>query len=150
MRPGLKTGLTFTAGLLVGAFIVGGIQRHYIAKFMRHIESAELHQQALNLQLLASEKRTGFWRESLLEGLPDVARIANRHREDPAYANVLWNIRLAYSLHDRPVPKELEAILSDLPPASAPQCPMPRRKLGLPPLATGETPKPSRLNDPQL
>lgn len=149
MRKGLKTVLTFTAGVVVGAVAIGGIQRHYIGKFMRHIESAQLHQQTLNLQLLASEKRTGFWRESLLEGLPDVARAANRHREDPAYATILWNVRLAYSLNDRAVPQELEAILSGLPLDSAPQCPMPRRKLGLPPPAKA-APKADATDNAQL
>lgn len=150
MRPGLKTALTFTAGLAVGAVGWGSFQMHNFMKFMNQFSATSLNQEVLNLQFLASEKRTRIWRESLFEGLPDLARTANVHREDPNYAGILWNIRLVYSLYDRPVPKELEAILSNLPPDAAPQCPMPRRKLGLPPLPTQAAPKTSSLNDPQL
>ena len=150
MRPGLKTALTFTAGLVVGAAGWGAYQMYRLEWFMRLIESSTLNEQALNLQFLSSEKRTGFWRESLFEGLPNVAQTANRYRENPEYANVLWNVRLAYAMYDRPVPKEIEGILSDLPADSAPSCPMPRRKLGLPPLPPAETPKTSPLADPQL
>ena len=150
MRPRLKTALTFTAGLVVGAAGWGAYQMYRLEWFMRLIESSTLNEQALHLQFLSSEKRTGFWRESLFEGLPNVAQTANRYREDPEYANVLWNVRLAYALNDRAVPQEIEAILSNLPPESAPSCPLPRRKLGLPPLPTTEAPKTSRPADPQL
>jgi len=150
MRPGLKTALTFTAGLVVGAASWGGYQMYRLEWFMRLIESSTLNEQAVNLQFLSSAKRTGFWRESLFEGLPNVAQTANRYRENPEYANVLWNVRLAYALNDRPVPQEIDAILSNLPAESAPSCPMPRRKLGLPPLPTQEAPRTSHLNDPQL
>ena len=140
MRPGLKTALTFTAGLVVGAAGWGAYQMYRLEWFMRLIESSTLNESALNLQYLSSEKRTGFWRESLFEGLLNVAQTAN----------VLWNVRLAYALNDRPVPQEIDAILSNLPAESAPSCPMPRRKLGLPPLPTQEAPRTSHLNDPQL
>lgn len=150
MRKGLKTALTFTAGLVVGAASWGTFQMYKLQWFMRLIESSSLNEPALNLQFLSSEKRTGFWRESLFEGLPNVAQTANLHRDIPEYANVLWNVRLAYALYERPVPKEIEGILSDLPADSAPSCPMPRRKLGLPPLPPAETPKTSPLADPRL
>lgn len=150
MRKGLKTALTFTAGLVVGAVGWGGIQMYSFMRVMRHFESTAANQDVLNLQLLSSENHIRFWRESLLESLPDLARRANLHRDDPNYAGVLWNIRLAYSLYERPVPKELEEILTNLPPDAAPQCPAPRRKLGLPPLPPAEAPKTSQLNDPQL
>lgn len=150
MRPHLKTALTFFAGLVVGAAAWGTIQMHYVEQFFSQRSWIAANESALNLQLLSSEKRTQLWRESLLESMPDLARSVNPHRDDPNYAGVLWNIRLAYSLNERPVPKEIEAILSNLPPDAAPQCPAPRRKLGLPPLPMQEAPKTSPLNDPQL
>src|SRR6187399_2062210 len=101
MRQGLKTALTFTAGLAVGAAGWGAFQMYKLQWFMRLIESSALNEQALNLQFLSSEKRTGFWRESLFEALPNVAQSANLHREDPEYSNILWNIRLAYAMNDR-------------------------------------------------
>lgn len=150
MRPGLKTALTFTAGLVVGAAGWGAFQMHRLEWFMRLIESSALNEHALKLQFLASEKRTGLWRESLLEGLPNVAQAANLHRDIPEYANVLWNVRLAYAVNDRPVPNEIKDILSNLPAESAPQCPMPRRKLGLPPLPAQETPKTGATDNARL
>lgn len=150
MRPGLKTALTFAAGLVVGAVAIGGIQRHYIGKFFAERGWIAANESVVNLQLLSSEKRTRLWRESLLDSLPDLARSVDPHRADPNYAGVLWNIRLAYALYERPVPEEIEAILSNLPPEAAPQCPMPRRKLGLPPLPTPAAPKTTSLSDPQL
>ncbi len=150
MRPGLKTALTFTAGLVVGATVWGGIQMHYVEKFFSHRGWIAANESALHLQFLSSEKGVRRWRNSLVDSMPDLARSVNPHRDDPNYATVLWNIRLAYALNEVPVPKEIEAILSNLPPAAAPQCPMPRRKLGLPPLPTSEARKTSQLNDSQL
>jgi hypothetical protein len=150
MRPRLKTALTFTAGLVVGAVVFGRIQMHYVEKFFSQRGWIAANESALNLQLLSSEKRTRFWRQSLLEAMPDLARSVNPLREDPNYAGVLWNIRLAYSLNETPVPKEIEAILSNLPASAAPQCPMPRRKLGLAPLPTSEPPGTSKPSDTQL
>jgi len=150
MRQGLKTALTFTAGVAVGAVVWGGIQMHYVEKFFSKRGWIAANENALNLQLLSSEKRTRLWRESLLEAMPDLARSVNPHRDDPNYAGVLWNIRLAYTLNDRPVPQEIEAMLSNLPAESAPSCPMPRRKLGLPPLPARDAPKPGATNNAQL
>ena len=150
MRPRLKFALIFTAGVIVGALLGGAIQIHYVEKFFAQRGWIAANESALNLQLLSSEKRTNFWRESLIESMPDLARSVDPHRADPNYAGVLWNIRLAYSLNERPVPKEIEAILANLPPSAAPRCPMPRRQLGLPPLPPAEASKTSRLNDSQL
>ena len=150
MRPRLKSALSFTAGAIVGAAVWGAVQMHFVEKFFSQRGWLVANETAVNLQWLSSEERTQFWRESLLESMPDLARSVDPFRDDANYAGVLWNIRLAYTLNDRPVPKEIEAILSNLPAESAPSCPMPRRKLGLPPLPTQEAPRTSQLNNPQL
>jgi hypothetical protein len=150
MRKGLKTALTFTAGIVVGAAGWGGIQSHFIHEHFARMGWMSANETALHLQLLASDKNVRRWRNSLVESMPDLARSVNPHRDDPNYATVLWNIRLAYTLNEVPVPKEIEAMLSNLPSESAPQCPMPRRKLGLPPLPKQDEAKTSALNDPQL
>ena len=38
MRPRLKTALTFTAGLVVGAAVWGSVQMYSFVRVMRHFE----------------------------------------------------------------------------------------------------------------
>jgi hypothetical protein len=143
MRPSFKVALAFLAGLIVGAVVWGRYQIYTIEKVMAPAQAANLSQPALHLQFLSSEKMTRRWRNSLVESMPDLARSVDPLRQDPNYAAVLWNIRLAYSMNDLEVPKELEAILSNLPLEAAPQCPMPRSTLGLPPQPAAD-PAPER------
>jgi hypothetical protein len=138
MRPRLKIALAFTAGLVVGAAVWGTIQMRNFEKFARHLEANALAQDALHLQILASEKRTGQWRELLFSGLPSAAQRLNTRRDDLEFAGALWSIRLAYSMTDRPVPEELESILANLPSEAAPQNNNARKRLGLPPLQAPE------------
>ncbi|MEO8197100.1 MAG: hypothetical protein ABI689_10285 [Thermoanaerobaculia bacterium] len=150
MRPRLQTAVAFVAGLLVGATALGWYQMRSFMQVAKLRETSMLNDVPLQLQFLSSEKRTRLWRESLIEGLPRVALAANLHREDPRYSFILWNVRLAYSLYERPVPAELTEILSNLPSETAPSCPMPRRVLGLPPLTEPKSPRSSPVTDPQL
>jgi hypothetical protein len=138
MRPFLKVALAFVAGLIVGAVVWGKLQIDSFERVMARANAASLNEPVLHLQFLSSEKRTNLWRDSLLESMPDLARRLDPLRQVPEYAAILWNIRLAYSLNDREVPKEIAAILSNLPLEAAPQCPLPRRTQAPPPRpATG-------------
>lgn len=148
MRPRLKTAVTFTAGLLVGAVAAGALGVVTIFKIQAMRERAMAHESAFYLQQLSSTERTEKLREMLFEGLPYQAQRFNAHRDDLEFASALWSIKLAYSMNERPVPRELEAILANLPEEAGPNCPWPRRQVGLPPLPPSEdSGKPS---DPQL
>jgi hypothetical protein len=140
MRPRLKTAVTFTAGLLVGAVAAGALGVVAIFKIQAMRERAMAHESTFYLQMLSTEKGTHELRELLFDGLPDQARRFNAKRDDLDFASALWSIRLAYSMNDRQVPAELEAILANLPAEAGPRCNGTRRQLGLPPVETPEPP----------
>jgi hypothetical protein len=140
MRPRVKTAVTFTAGLLVGAVAAGALGVVAIFKIQAMRERAMAHESAFYLQQLSSAEQTQNLREMLFEGLPYQAQRVNAHRDDLEFASALWSIKLAYSMNDRPVPAELKAILSNLPPEAGPRCNGTRRQLGLPPVETPEPP----------
>ncbi len=140
MSPRLKTALTFTAGLVVGALVMGTLQMRNFERFMNQREWMVANESALYLQMLSSEKGTNQMREVLFDGLPNWARRLDAHREDLDYAGVLWSIRLAYSLNERPIPEELKEILANLPAEAAPRCNGTRKSLGLAPLPASQPP----------
>ncbi len=142
MRPRLKTAVTFTAGLLVGAVAAGALGVVAIFKIQAMRERAMAHESAFYLQMLSSEKRTHeSARDSLFDGLPDQAQRFNAHRDDLEFASasVVDPPRL---LDERPAGagESSKRFWRTCPQRPVRGATCTRRQLGLPPVETPEPP----------